>query len=162
TSAVQAQNITESCIQYQIPEPGYSCISFAAQAGIDPEQFVLWNPTVGSDCSNFLPGLEYCVAVYHYQQPGITSNCNQFVVANDTNWANSPCQIIETEFGLSHARFVAWNPSVLDNCTEIYSGYDYCVSIPHFVPTYSSTTTSSPTLTAAGVNTAHAIVTSMM
>ncbi|KAJ3577806.1 hypothetical protein NPX13_g2762 [Xylaria arbuscula] len=161
-STVQAQNITESCIQTQIPEPGYSCLSFVAQAGIDPNQFTLWNPSVGSDCSNFQPGLEYCVAVYHYQQPGITSNCNKFVVANDTNWANSPCQIIETKFGLSHARFVAWNPSVLSNCTEIYSGYDYCVSIPNYVPTYSSTTTSSPTLTVASVNTAHAIVTSMI
>ncbi|KAI0449631.1 hypothetical protein F5B21DRAFT_509009 [Xylaria acuta] len=161
TTAVQAQDITEYCIQSQIPDPGYDCISFAAQAGIDPEQFVLWNPTVGSDCSNFLPGLQYCVAVYHYQQPGITSNCNQFAVANDTNWVNSPCQIIETKFGLSHARFVAWNPAVLDNCTQIYSGYDYCVSIPHYVPTYTSTTTSSPTLTLAGVNTVDPIVTSM-
>jgi hypothetical protein len=41
TTAVQAQDITEYCIQYQIPDPGYDCISFAAQAGIDLEQFVL-------------------------------------------------------------------------------------------------------------------------
>ncbi|KAI1120092.1 hypothetical protein F5Y10DRAFT_290339 [Nemania abortiva] len=152
-AAVQAQNITDYCIEYQIPDAGYDCLSFAAQAGIDPTQFVEWNPTVGSDCSNFLPGLQYCVAVYHYKQPGYTSNCNQFAVANDTNWADLPCQIIETQYGLSHARFIAWNPAVLDNCTGLYPGYDYCVSIPHYVPTYTTTTPFSPSFTPTGTNT---------
>ncbi len=27
-----------------------------------------------------------------------------------------PCQIIETKYGLTHGRFVAWNPAVLDSC----------------------------------------------
>ncbi|KAI0857961.1 hypothetical protein F4860DRAFT_487726 [Xylaria cubensis] len=146
-SAVPAPNITDYCIEYQIPPPGYDCLSFAAQAGIEPAQFVEWNPAVGSDCSRFLPGLQYCVAVYHYRQPGFTSNCNQFAVANDTNWADLPCQIIETKYGLSHGRFVAWNPAVLSNCTGMYPGYDYCVSIPHYVPTYTSTTPVAPSFT---------------
>jgi hypothetical protein len=30
--------------------------------------------------------------------------------------ANKPCEVIETKFGLSHARFVAWNPAVQTNC----------------------------------------------
>jgi hypothetical protein len=29
---------------------------------------------------------------------------------------DEPCQIIETKFGISHARFVAWNPAVQNNC----------------------------------------------
>ncbi|KAI8945349.1 hypothetical protein F4801DRAFT_568522 [Xylaria longipes] len=153
TSSVQAQNITNYCTEYQIPAAGYDCLSFAAQAGIESGQFAQWNPTVGSDCSNFLPGLQYCVAVYHYKQPGITSNCNQFAVANNTNWADLPCQIIETQYGLSHARFVAWNPAVLSNCTGMYPGYDYCVSIPHYVPTYTTTTPFSPSFTPTGTNT---------
>ncbi|KAI3336890.1 hypothetical protein HD806DRAFT_475086 [Xylariaceae sp. AK1471] len=139
-TAVQAQDITDYCIEYQIPSSGHDCFSFAGQAGVDPSQFVLWNPSVGSDCSKFTPGLQYCVAVYHYQQPGIIPICNQFIVANETDWLDLPCQIIETKYGLSHARFVAWNPSVLNNCTEIYTGYDYCVSVPYYTPSYTSTT----------------------
>ncbi|KAI1108518.1 hypothetical protein F5Y14DRAFT_82245 [Nemania sp. NC0429] len=139
-TALEAQDVTDYCTEYQIPAPGHDCFSFAAQVGVDPSQFVLWNPSVGSDCAKFKPGLQYCVSVYHYKQPGITSNCNQFTVANETDWLDLPCQIIETKYGVSHARFVAWNPSVLNNCTQMYTGYDYCVSIPHYVPTYTSTT----------------------
>ncbi|KAI0141569.1 hypothetical protein GGR57DRAFT_404025 [Xylariaceae sp. FL1272] len=140
-TSARAEDVTDACVKFQIPSPGYDCDNFMAQSGIEPSEFVRWNPSVGSDCSKFSPGTEYCVGVYHYKQPGITTNCNLFAVANDTNWAHQPCQIIETKFGLSHARFVAWNPAVLTNCTEMYSGYDYCVSIPHYVPTYTTTTT---------------------
>jgi hypothetical protein len=50
----------------------------------------------------------------------------------------NPCDIIETKFGLQHARFVAWNPSVNVNCTNLRYGYGYCVSIPNYKPTYTS------------------------
>jgi hypothetical protein len=50
----------------------------------------------------------------------------------------NPCDIIETKFGLQHARFVAWNPAVNVNCTNLRYGYDYCVSIPNYKPTYTS------------------------
>ncbi|KAI1742124.1 hypothetical protein F4680DRAFT_446198 [Xylaria scruposa] len=68
-------------------------------------------------------------------------------LSNGTSWADLPCQIIETPYGLSHARFVAWNPAVLNNCTGMYPGYDYCVSIPHYKPTYTSTTPPAPSFT---------------
>jgi hypothetical protein len=75
----------------------------------------------------------------------------------------NPCGIIEREQGLSHARFVAWNPSVKDNCkfclhvclqamfadrilgSGLRKGEEYCVSIPGYKPTYSTTATTSKT-----------------
>ncbi|KAL6697209.1 hypothetical protein J3F84DRAFT_368307 [Trichoderma pleuroticola] len=135
-----SKNITGSCVQKAIAPPGYDCIGFTSRHGIDQDQFALWNPEVGSDCGQFKIGTQYCIDVLHYRQPGITSNCNKFVAANNTNWVELPCQIIETEFGISHARFIAWNPAVQDNCTGLYLGYDYCVSIPNYRPTYTSTT----------------------
>ncbi|KKP02983.1 LysM domain-containing protein [Trichoderma harzianum] len=133
-------NNTHSCVQKATAPPGYDCIGFTSRHGIDQDQFALWNPEVGSDCAQFKIGTQYCIDVLHYRQPGITSNCNKFVAANNTNWVELPCQIIETEFGISHARFIAWNPAVQDNCTGLYLGYDYCVSIPNYRPTYTSTT----------------------
>ncbi|RYP41942.1 hypothetical protein DL768_010417 [Monosporascus sp. mg162] len=116
--------VTEYCAQYALVESGYDCDYFAASYGVERDQFVLWNPSVGSECENF--------------RNGIVSTCNSFVVANDTEWANDPCTQIETKFGLSHARFVAWNPAVKTNCTGLYLGYDYCVSIPGYKPTYTT------------------------
>ncbi len=49
-----------------------------------------------------------------------------------------PCTLMETAYGLSHARFVAWNPAVKQDCSGLYPGYEYCVSIPNFKPTYTT------------------------
>ncbi|KAI0400687.1 hypothetical protein F4802DRAFT_583672 [Xylaria palmicola] len=75
--------------------------------------------------------------------------------------SNMPCQTFESKFGLQHARFVAWNPTVKDDCKSnsysilrggaelgvgngmtnfnvgsgIVKDYDYCVSIPGYKPT---------------------------
>ncbi|KAH8682066.1 hypothetical protein BX600DRAFT_544497 [Xylariales sp. PMI_506] len=140
-------NATATCVEYELTVPGYDCYTFSNLYGVDYSQFLLWNPEVGDNCENFAMGTEYCVAVYGYKQPGIISTCNLFVTANDTNWIDQPCQIIETEYGISHLRFVAWNPVVQDNCTGLYLGYDYCVSIPNYKPTYTTTATTWPTPT---------------
>lgn len=80
-----SKNITSSCVQRDLAPPGYDCTGFTARRGIDQDQFILWNPEVGSNCEDFKVGIQYCVEVLHYQQPGITSNCNKFVAANNTN-----------------------------------------------------------------------------
>ncbi|KAH7038274.1 uncharacterized protein B0I36DRAFT_359860 [Microdochium trichocladiopsis] len=133
-----ADDPTEYCSKYVLAEAGYSCYDMAALNGVEFEQFALWNPSLGDKCADFKPGLAYCVKVWHYRQPGIVSNCNQLVAANNTEWTSNPCQIIETKFGISHARFVAWNPAVQSDCRGLYLGYDYCVSIPGYKPTYTT------------------------
>lgn len=80
-----SNNITSWCVQTDTAPPGYDCFGFTARRGIEQDQFVLWNPEVGSDCENFKVGTQYCIDVLHYRQPGITSNCNKFVPANNTN-----------------------------------------------------------------------------
>ncbi|KAK8036494.1 hypothetical protein PG991_001631 [Apiospora marii] len=130
--------IVGACVQREVAPAGYDCHKFTAGRGLEPDQFVLWNPDVGGGCERFRVGTSYCVAVHHYAQPGITSNCNKLAMANETDWVRNPCQIIETQFGVSHARFVAWNPAVQTNCSGLYRGYDYCVSIPGYKPTYTT------------------------
>lgn len=82
--------------------------------------------------TDLLLGREYCVMARHFRQPGIVSTCNLFAMANVSNCKKcvpvhllkvltsidlaDPCGIIETQYGLSHARFVAWNPALGTNC----------------------------------------------
>lgn len=131
---------TSSCTRQYLAGPDDTCASIMSSYGLQIGQFYAWNPSVGASCETWENGYSYCVEVAHFRQPGIISTCNQFAMANETSWAALPCQIIETKFGLSHARFVAWNPAVLSNCTGINRFYDYCVSIPNYKPTYSTTT----------------------
>ncbi|RKU47569.1 hypothetical protein DL546_007056 [Coniochaeta pulveracea] len=139
-----ALNVTSACIQREVAAPGYDCDQFAGSWGIETEQFIAWNPAVGPGCANYKLGAQYCVAVYGFRQPGLVANCNKFAMPNTTSWINRPCEIMETTFGLQHARFVAWNPAVKDNCAGIYPLYEYCVSIPNFKPTYTTPATQPP------------------
>ncbi len=102
-SARVSKDITEYCVEMQTAPSGYDCGKFTADYGLDQDQFVLWNPNIGKSCENFEVGTSYCVEVKHFRQPGmfhysekctgkmtnlregITSNCNQFTAANDTN-----------------------------------------------------------------------------
>ncbi|ETS76429.1 hypothetical protein PFICI_11816 [Pestalotiopsis fici W106-1] len=157
TYAKVSQNIVGACTELDIVPAGYDCAGFASSLGLELDRFKLWNPELDSDCSNFKVGTQYCVAVAHYKQPGIISTCNKFATPNNTNWALNPCQILETEFGLGHARFVAWNPAVLNNCTGLYQGYDYCVSIPNFTPVYTTTTSATVAALVAQATTASSL-----
>ncbi|KAH7633183.1 hypothetical protein B0T09DRAFT_87582 [Sordaria sp. MPI-SDFR-AT-0083] len=124
----EEEQATKYCIRKELATPGYTCSQFAGTRGIDMAEFVAWNPSAGPNCGNYTAGTEYCVAVWRYRQPGIISNCNKFVMPNTTNWINKPCEIIETNFGLSHARFVAWNPKVYQNCASCHFLFPFSFS----------------------------------
>ena len=49
-------NATQYCTEWEITQPGMGCSQFANLYGVETSQFVLWNPEVGSDCSNFTMG----------------------------------------------------------------------------------------------------------
>ncbi len=38
--------------------------------------------------------------------------------------AVTPCTELETRYGLTHGRMVAWNPTILSNCEYLTLGYD--------------------------------------
>jgi hypothetical protein len=80
-----APSTTKYCTQYALAPPGWACSNFTANYGIEQDYFGAWNPDVGKACNNWQTGVEYCVAVEHFQQPGIVSTCNKLVMANDTD-----------------------------------------------------------------------------
>ncbi|KAH7081116.1 hypothetical protein BKA63DRAFT_201695 [Paraphoma chrysanthemicola] len=128
------------------------CDQFLAAWAIDVHRLDDLNPGVGKACENWKYGHNYCVSAPHFKPAGYASNCNKFAVADNTDQLVDPCAVMETQYGLSHARFVAWNPSVFQNCTGIVYGYDYCVSIPNYKPTYTSYVNTLVPMTANGPN----------
>jgi hypothetical protein len=84
-----APGITSYCTQYAMAPPGWVCQNFTASYGIEQDYFGAWNPSIGSACNNWQTGVQYCVAVQHFRQPGIVSTCNQLVMANDTDCKSS-------------------------------------------------------------------------
>jgi hypothetical protein len=66
---ISAPNITESCVQYDIAPPGWSCQNFTAEYGIEQEVFGLWNPFVGDSCQNFRTGES---AIAHFLDSFVT------------------------------------------------------------------------------------------
>lgn len=58
--------------------------------------------------------------------PNIDPNCNAFhtIVDGDGCWS------VETQYSISHADFIKWNPDVLDDClTNFWLGSSYCVGV---------------------------------
>lgn len=129
---IQSNQLTEHCVKRNLAQPGFDCAGYVEWNSLDRESFIEWNPDVGVACESFQTGHTYCAAVRHFRPKGIISTCSRWAMANDTNPDNNPCGQFETKFGLSHARFVAWNPSVKNDCSGIKLYYDYCVGTPTF------------------------------
>ncbi|KAJ2970858.1 hypothetical protein NUW58_g9574 [Xylaria curta] len=55
------------------------------------------------------------------------------------------CTYFEEWWGIPHKDFVAWNPSVLDDCSGIKVGNSYCVEVTRKPTTTSSTNVPTPT-----------------
>jgi hypothetical protein len=54
--SLSAPNMTSSCVQYEVAQPGWACQNFTASYGIEQDVFGQWNPTVGDSCQNFQTG----------------------------------------------------------------------------------------------------------
>lgn len=71
TIAKVSSGIVGACVETDISPTGFDCNKFVSSHGLDKDQFLLWNPEVGSNCENFTVGTHYCVTVLHYKQPGM-------------------------------------------------------------------------------------------
>ena len=133
-------NTIATCNLWHVVTAGDSCYSIETSSGITHAEFLVWNPDVSNDCSqNFWGQYAYCVgAPPAPTQPNTVANCKRWHVVT----AGDSCSTIETSNGISHAQFLAWNPSVSSDCSQnFWAQYAYCVgdgSAP------SSTTTPPP------------------
>jgi LysM repeat protein len=79
-------------------------------------------------------------------EPDTDPDCSFWDTAYDESM---DCAYFESVWGMSHKDFVAWNPSVKDDCSGIKVGYSYCMEAPppQATTTTKSSTTAGPTIT---------------
>ncbi|PPJ50654.1 hypothetical protein CBER1_05262 [Cercospora berteroae] len=147
---------------------GETCASIASFWGVSEQNFISWNPIVGSDCSNLIEGNSYCVEANGTPTSTSSSPVSTSTLSSSstqtTSTATGPttpsptqggltsdcrrfylvesgdfCQAIVDEFGtFSLSQFYAWNPAVGSSCGGLQAGYYVCVGV-------SGTPTTAPT-----------------
>jgi hypothetical protein len=108
TYCVQRQKLngtatmTEFCKVEDVASFNMTCNRFMSIWAIDSKRLNDYNPGLGLNCETWIPGKldrqlslniahilragrNYCVMAPHFRQRGIASNCNKFVMANETN-----------------------------------------------------------------------------
>ncbi|OJJ05263.1 hypothetical protein ASPVEDRAFT_95414, partial [Aspergillus versicolor CBS 583.65] len=146
-----------------------ACENMPSQWGISMEDFLLWNPSITSDCGNYLTGRSYCVEAPAGgseppptttsagpmptdgngvetplpTQPGMVDDCEDFYFVE----IGDSCAAIASEQDISQAQFVEWNPSVGSHCTGLWANAYACVGLIGGAapgPSPTATTTSPP------------------
>ncbi|CAG8236588.1 unnamed protein product [Penicillium salamii] len=156
-SPVQS-GIATACQDYHIADETDTCKSIVDSEGfLTEDQFVEWNPAVGTDCSDIKSGYYYCIwngtsnpmpSTTTVQpspvQTGITSSCKAWYKASD----GDDCDLIPEQFGtFSKSDFLKWNPAVKSDCSGLVDGDFYCVAIPDTPTTRTASATALPTAT---------------
>ncbi|RDW72383.1 uncharacterized protein DSM5745_07555 [Aspergillus mulundensis] len=138
--------IIGTCTSFQKAVKGDTCAAIAQEHGtFTLDEFLEWNPAVGSDCSGLQIGYYYCVGIPGTPteppattttatnpgctsaptptQPGVSCSCKKWhkVVSGDT------CASIQIEYNISVANFNKWNPGVGSDCSTLWLGYNVCV-----------------------------------
>jgi LysM repeat protein len=114
--ARKATGITPNCSMTALAETRMShCQDLTRLYNITTSALAAWNLGVGgSACSGYRVGTTYCVAVSNFRSPDTISNCAYWATADRAD--PSLCAAFESKYKLEHARFIAWNPSLLSNC----------------------------------------------
>ncbi|GAP83178.2 hypothetical protein SAMD00023353_0401860 [Rosellinia necatrix] len=179
-SVVRRQGIPDDCTFFDTAtSASQDCEYFASTWGISVQDFILWNPAVGADCSGIQVGHEYCVernyglpppsgttitnggsqhtnSVPSPVQEGIISTCTSYYEAA----SGDDCGGIVAKYGtFTFADFLKWNPAIGETCSSLWTGYYYCVGVAGTPtqppPTLKATTT---TTTTTGVPTQTGII----
>ncbi|KAL4961050.1 putative LysM domain protein [Aspergillus stella-maris] len=148
----QQSGIAEHCNDYYFVVSGDTCIAIASGNGISLADFYAWNPAVGSSCAGLQAGYYVCVGVSGAStttktasttttatssgpsptQSGIASDCTTFYQAKsgDSCWT-----ITSEEYTyLTQDLFYQWNPAVGSTCSNLQTGYYYCVATSDVAP----------------------------
>ncbi|KAG9250036.1 uncharacterized protein F5Z01DRAFT_630406 [Emericellopsis atlantica] len=147
-----------------------SCEDMPREWGISREDFLAWNPSIRTDCSNFIAGRSYCVEAPSSPppgnptvtsqdpgtttapdngvetpqptQPGMIGTCDRFYLVQK----GDSCSIIATNNGIPLQSFVSWNPSVMSDCSGLWAEVYVCIRVLG----YQSTTVKPSSTTSAG------------
>jgi hypothetical protein len=155
--------MVSNCDAFYFVKPGDNCQMIANANGITLDQFITWNPLVGSTCNNLWANDYVCVSIIGVSptittkptstttgngittptptMPGMVGNCDVFYFAK----SGDGCQAIANANGITLAQFMDWNPQVGSTCSGLWANAYVCVSIIGFSPTSTVKTTSTTT-----------------
>ncbi|KAJ7207185.1 LysM domain protein [Mycena pura] len=151
---------TGACFTWHVIASGDTCTAIEQQFGVTMSQLLAWNPQLNSGCSNLLLDEAYCVngaptssgsgsgvpsmtvAPPAPTPPGTTGACFVWhtIVSGDS------CGAMETQFGITMAQLLAWNPQLNSGCTNLLLDEAYCVD---GAPTSSGSASGIPSTTVA-------------
>ncbi|KAJ5094856.1 hypothetical protein N7456_010717 [Penicillium angulare] len=161
----QQTGTAATCDQYHLVVNGDSCSAIESQYGISLTEFLAWNPSLNSDCTNLLVGYYYCVNIPGATkvatttttkvpatatpadgittpspiQTGMIATCNKF----DLVQSGDTCAVIANKYNVPLASFYDWNPAVGSSCAHLDVGDYVCVDIIGSTATTSTTSTTS-------------------
>ncbi|KAJ5495517.1 hypothetical protein N7539_000633 [Penicillium diatomitis] len=155
----QQTGTAATCDQYHLVGQGDSCSAIESQYDISLTEFLAWNPSLNSDCTNLLVGYYYCVDIPGATkvattttvpattapadgittpspiQTGMTATCNKF----DLVQSGDTCAVIANKYNIPLASFYDWNPAVGSSCAHLDVGDYVCVDIIGYTATTSTT-----------------------
>jgi LysM repeat protein len=147
--------LISSCTTFYKANQGDSCWAIANVIYPNTftlDEFVSWNPAVGSDCMGLRAGYYYCIGVPGSPavtlaptskptatatatrctasapastQPGALCGCKKWHKVSD----GDVCYSIEQQYGISADDFLKWNPNVGSACGTLWLGYNVCVGM---------------------------------
>ncbi|OQE00087.1 hypothetical protein PENVUL_c059G04710 [Penicillium vulpinum] len=121
--------LTATCVTFYKAQNGDTCEIIARQKFryiYSLPLFKRWNPAVGENCDNLLPGYYYCVATeLHQPMPGIIDTCKGYYQVKD----GDSCWSIQQQYGITATEFNRWNPLVGSSCSSLWLRYFVCVGV---------------------------------
>ncbi|KAK0385976.1 hypothetical protein NLU13_7150 [Sarocladium strictum] len=169
-------NTEKTCVWWWDNDGSIACKDMPTEWGISMENWLRWNPSLTSDCGNFINGRSYCVEAPSSgdddpQESSTTSSSQSSSTTTSGNGIATPtptqsgivsncnkfhlvkdtttCQGIVDYNKISMTDFMAWNNGVNAECTNLWLGTYACVGVLGGTQT-TKTTTSKPSSTTKG------------
>lgn len=136
-----------NCAKFHYVAEGVVCSQITSYQKISLEDFVKWNPTVGSDCTKMQAGVHVCVGLIggttttnkptttttagngiqtpQPTQPGMVTNCKKFHFAA----TGVVCSQITSYQKISLADFLKWNTGISSDCKNMWANTYTCVGV---------------------------------
>jgi LysM repeat protein len=143
--------MVDDCDDFHMVVDGDYCAAIADTYGISLARFLQLNPHIGADCSGLWLGYYVCVSIIGDDpdppvtttttttttnttpagpsptQSGLVESCTSFYQAQP----GDTCQAITQQkypYIYLVSLFVRWNPAVGSSCSNLLTGYYYCVA----------------------------------
>lgn len=126
-SPIQSPVHTNCSKHHQVASSSTTCDAIVERYGLKLSDFMGWNPSINSACSNLKPGYYTCVAITPspIQNP-VHEFCNKY---HKSASSSTTCQAIADYNGISLSDFNKWNPGIDAGCTNLKVGGYTCVGV---------------------------------